>query len=125
MVIKHSLSNFLSNLQNHSLAKKHVMTQYKTKLIIQLINVLVVEGFLRGYKLLSNNKVEIYLKDSRTNFTRIRNFSTPNKRKYITNTQLYKKNLQGLYIISTTQGLLTHYQARKLNIGGELICYII
>ena len=39
------------------------------------------------------------------------------------NKDLYKKKT-GLYIISTSIGLLTDLQAKKLNVGGELICQI-
>ena len=50
--------------------------------------------------------------------------SKPSKRFYIKNKDLFKKKKKGIYLISTSYGVLTDLQAKKLNLGGELICNI-
>lgn len=127
MVSVHILSNFLSNLQNHSKLKKTQMFFQQTKLIIQLATLLTNEGYIRGYKLLPNNKLIILLKYKSTSniINKIKITSKPGKRLYIKNIKVFNtKNLYNISIISTSLGLKTFDQAKKLNQGGELICQI-
>jgi len=49
--------------------------------------------------------------------------SKPGKRLYLKNKDLYIKK-KGFYILSTSLGILTDLEAKKLNIGGEFICKI-
>ena len=125
MIITDTLSNLFSKIKNASLAKKTKIVQTKSKQNINILNILIKEGFIKSYKINSNNQLDIYLKYKKNNavITEIKRLSKPGKRLYITNKDLYKKK-RGLYIISTSLGILTDLQAKKLNVGGELICKI-
>lgn len=126
MIVTHTLSNFLSSFQNHAIAKKLVMRHKNTQLIIRLLDVFIQEGLIRGYKLLPQQQLLIYLKyqQNKPFFSKIQILSKPGKRLYI-KTAWFQKNAKfGLYIISTSLGFLTDRQARQLNVGGELICRI-
>ena len=125
MIITDTLSNLFSKIKNASLAKKSKITQIKSKQNINILNILIKEGFIKSYKINSKNQLDIYLKykKNKTVITEIKRLSKPGKRLYINNKDLYKKKT-GLYIISTSIGLLTDLQAKKLNVGGELICKI-
>ncbi|MDD4214311.1 MAG: 30S ribosomal protein S8, partial [Bacteroidales bacterium] len=51
--------------------------------------------------------------------------SSPGLRKYVNADQLPRVlNGLGIAIISTSQGIMTDKEARKLNVGGEVICYV-
>ena len=125
MIITDTLSNLFSKIKNGYLAKKSKIVQQKSKQSINILNILVKEGFIKGYKINSKNQLDIYLKYKKNKavITEIKRLSKPGKRLYITNKDLYKKK-RGLYIISTSLGILTDLQAKKLNVGGELICKI-
>ena len=125
MIITDTLSNLFSKIKNGYLAKKSKIIQYKSKQSIHILNILLKEGFLKSYKINSKNQLDIYLKYKKNKavITEIKRLSKPGKRLYITNKDLYKKK-KGLYIISTSIGILTDLEAKKLNVGGELICKI-
>nr|QPN53980.1 ribosomal protein S8 [Phytophthora novae-guineae] len=125
MIITDTLSNLFSKIKNGYLAKKSKIVQQKSKQSINILNILVKEGFIKGYKINSKNQLDIYLKyrKNKAVITEIKRLSKPGKRLYITNKDLYKKKT-GFYIISTSIGILTDLQAKKLNVGGELICKI-
>ena len=125
MIITDTLSNLFSKIKNGYLAKKSKIIHYQSKQSIHILNILIKEGFLKSYKINSKNQLDIYLKykQNKAVITEIKRLSKPGKRLYITNKDLYKKK-KGLYIISTSIGILTDLEAKKLNVGGELICKI-
>ena len=123
MILTSTLSNFLSNLKNHSLSNKTILKQQPTNQILQLIKLLVQEGYIKGYYLPTKNQIIVLLSTKRV-IHKIQQISKPGKRVYIQNKWLYKNKTLDLYIISTVQGFLTQNQALQLNLGGELICKI-
>nr|YP_010394412.1 ribosomal protein S8 [Phytophthora lateralis]DAZ88420.1 TPA_asm: ribosomal protein S8 [Phytophthora lateralis]DAZ88853.1 TPA_asm: ribosomal protein S8 [Phytophthora lateralis] len=125
MIITDTLSNLFSKIKNGYLVKKSKIVQQKSKQSINILNILVKEGFIKSYKINSKNQLNIYLKYKKDKavITEIKRLSKPGKRLYITNKNLYQKKV-GFYIISTSMGILTDLQAKKLNVGGELICKI-
>nr|YP_010117852.1 ribosomal protein S8 [Phytophthora agathidicida]QPN53824.1 ribosomal protein S8 [Phytophthora agathidicida]QTV76642.1 ribosomal protein S8 [Phytophthora agathidicida]QTV76759.1 ribosomal protein S8 [Phytophthora agathidicida]QTV76798.1 ribosomal protein S8 [Phytophthora agathidicida]DAD54878.1 TPA_asm: ribosomal protein S8 [Phytophthora agathidicida] len=125
MIITDTLSNLFSKIKNGYLAKKSKIVQQKSKQSINILNILVKEGFIKSYKINSKNQLDIYLKyrKNKAVITEIKRLSKPGKRLYINNKDLYIKK-KGFYIISTSIGILTDLQAKKLNVGGELICKI-
>nr|YP_010507924.1 ribosomal protein S8 [Phytophthora citricola]UXG56264.1 ribosomal protein S8 [Phytophthora citricola] len=125
MIITDTLSNLFSKIKNGYLAKKSKIVQQKSKQSINILNILVKEGFIKSYKINSKNQLDIYLKyrKNKAVITEIKRLSKPGKRLYIANKDLYKKKT-GFYILSTSTGILTDLQAKKLNVGGELICKI-
>lgn len=123
MILTSTLSNFLSNLKNHSLSKKTILQQQPTKQIIQLVQLLVQEGYLKGYYLSTPNQIVVLLSTKQV-IHHIQQISKPGKRVYIQNKWLYQNKTSDLYILSTVQGFLTQNKALQLNLGGELICKI-
>ena len=124
-MITDTLSNLFSKIKNGYLAKKTKIIHQKSKQSINILNIFIKEGFIKSYKINSKNQLDIYLKYKKDKavINKINRLSKPGKRLYIRNKDLYKKKT-GLYIISTSIGLLTDLQAKKLNVGGELICQI-
>lgn len=127
MIVTDTLSNLFSKIKNGYLSNKSKITQPKSKQSVNILNILVREGFIKSYKisLTNSNQLEIYLKykNNQAVLTEIKRMSKPGKRLYIKNKDLYIKK-KGFYILSTSTGLLTDLQAKKLNVGGELICKI-
>lgn len=126
MIVTSTLSNFFSNLINHSRARKTSLKQRPTQPILRIIQLLVQEGYLNGYYLAEDQDVIILLKyvNQKPSLTKIQQFSKPGKRVYINNQWFYKNKTTNLFVISTNQGLMTQNQACQLNLGGELICKI-
>lgn len=123
MIITDPLSNLFSTIKNGYLANKSKIIQHNSILRINILNILIYEGVIKSFKINSKNQLEIYLKYKKTKaaLTDIKRLSKPGKRLYITNKNLYKKK-RGIYILSTSYGIITDLYAKKLNIGGELLC---
>lgn len=114
MIITDSLSNLFSKIKNGYLAKKSKITQQNSKQTINILNILIKEGFIKSYKVNSKNQLEIYLKyrKGKAVITELKRLSKPGKRLYINNKDLYKKKT-GFYILSTSSGILTDLQAKN------------
>lgn len=125
MIITDTLSNLFSKIKNGFLSKKTKIMQQNSKQSINVLNILVDEGFIKTYKINSKNQIEIYLKykNNKSVINEIKRGSKPGKRLYIKNKDLYIKK-QGFYILSTSLGILTDLEAKKINVGGELVCKI-
>jgi small subunit ribosomal protein S8 len=127
MIITDTLSNLFSTIKNGYLSNKSKITQPKSKLSVNILNIFVREGFIKSYKIspINQNQLDIYLKykNNQAVVTEIKRMSRPGKRLYIKNKDLYIKR-KGFYILSTSVGILTDLQAKKLNVGGEFICKI-
>lgn len=125
MIITDTLSNLFSKIKNGFLSKKTRIIQQNSKQCINILNILVNEGFIKTYKINSKNQIEVYLKykKNKSVIKEIKRISKPGKRLYFKNKDLYSKK-HGFYILSTSLGILTDLEAKKLNVGGELICKI-
>ena len=124
MIITDTLSNLFSSIKNGILIKKTQITQQNSKQNINVLNILVREGFIKAYKInTNNNQLIIYLKYKKNKpvLNNIKRISKPGKRLYIKNKELFHKK-KGFYIISSSNGFLTDLEAKRLNIGGELVC---
>lgn len=128
MIITDTLSNFFSKIKNGCLAKKYKITQYKSKQIINILNVLIKEGLIKSYQISKKNKNIIYIylkyKNNKPIIYTIIKISKPSKKVYYKNKDLFKIKKRGIYLLSTSYGIVTDLQAKKLNLGGELICNI-
>jgi small subunit ribosomal protein S8 len=114
----------VATINNGHLAKKPFVILVKKKVCENILNVLWDEGFILGYKNLNknSNSIQIFLKykngDPVISFLKI--LSKPSMQIYYSVKQLWKlKFNEGVVIISTNKGFLTHHNCKKQNIGGE------
>ena len=95
-----------------------------------ILEVLKKEGFISGYKVLkidNKDKFEVNLKytDGQPVIKEIRRISKPGRRIYAKAENIPKiQNGLGISIVSTPKGVMSDIEARKNNVGGELICSV-
>ena len=96
-----------------------------------LAEILLNEGFIKSYTVIEDNKqgiVKIELKYGPNNekvITGLKRISKPGLRVYVRGTEIPKVlGGLGIAIISTSKGIITDKEARKLCIGGEVVCYV-
>jgi small subunit ribosomal protein S8 len=102
-----------------------------SKVKTEIARVLKEEGYISSYVLNkeANNKstlnVELKYYEGKGVIDQITRISKPGLRKYLSVEDLPKmRGGLGIYIISTSTGLVTDHQARKLGQGGEVICAV-
>ena len=93
--------------------------------------VLKNEGYIKGYETSEIRKgvkeIRIDLKyfEGQGAIKEIKRVSTPGRRNYSKTVDIPKvKNGLGIAILSTSVGVLADYEARKKNVGGEVLCYV-
>ncbi len=96
-----------------------------------VLEVLKNEGFIKGYesseirKGVNELRIDLKYFEGVGAIKEIKRVSTPGRRSYSKATDIPKvKNGLGIAILSTSQGVLADYEARKRNVGGELLCYV-
>jgi small subunit ribosomal protein S8 len=123
--MKTYLWNTFANIKNGQMAKKSAIVEPKKNINESFLKILWDEGFISGYRIfaLNNQKVEIFLKYTRTGkpvINSLKGLSKPGRRLYYSAKQIWKLDSSKTFIIfSTNQGLKTINQCKKNRIGGE------
>jgi ribosomal protein S8 len=126
----YTLSDFISRL---NIAKrKHLKTIIikPSNLVFSLLKIFEELGIIRGYSLLDNYKIEVYLKyhSSRCAFQNLIVVSKPSKRIYVNMLKLYKMKefyASNILILSTDKGLMLDVNCLKYKKGGLVLLRII
>lgn len=125
------IADFLTRIRNANVVTKDRVEMPSSKLKRSLANILKQEGFIRNYRYLDNKKqgiLRIYLKygeDGDRVISRLERVSKPSVRVYVGKEDIPKvQGGIGVVILSTNQGVMSGKQARKLGIGGEVLCRI-
>ena len=131
MALNDSLSDMLARIKNAHQANKVSTSCLKSKLNINVLNVLKNEGYIRDFKDIEVrkgiNSIKIDLKYFNGNpvIKKIKRVSKPGIRKYSKISELIKPyGGLGISIISTPKGVMSDQQAKKNNVGGEILCEV-
>ncbi len=96
-----------------------------------VLSVLKDEGYIKGYetkeirKGIKETRIDLKYYDGEGVIKEIKRISKPGRRKYSKIVDVPKvKNGLGVAILSTSKGILADYDARRQNIGGEILCYV-
>lgn len=132
--MKDNLSDMLARIKNGQKAKLFEIYLFSPvpKICFKTLDLLYQEGYIRGFKKIYNNKklcVKVLLKydlEGNPVITKIGRVSKPGRRIYTSVKSIWKiKSGLGMFILSTPKGILTDSDARMLNTGGEVLCYIM
>ncbi len=131
MAFNDSLSDMLARIKNAHLAKKVSTQCLKSKLNINVLNVLKDEGYIRDFqhieerKGVSTIKIDLKYYNGTPVIKKIKRISKPGIRKYSRISELNKPyGGLGISILSTPKGVMSDQQAKKNNVGGEILCEV-
>lgn len=131
MAINDHISNLLARLRNAQLARFEQLEIPATSVLQNIVQILKEEGFIKGYRVVSEqhaNRLRIALKaspDTGYAIKGMRRVSRPGRRVYVGKDDIPTvKNGFGVAIVSTSKGVMTGEKAKKLSIGGELLCEV-
>ena len=144
-----TLGDLFTRIRNSQNARFLSLPYRASKIAISVLNVLTKEGFIRGYEYIEgpsdfkniifkknkelnlntyDKEVVIFLKylDEKPVIKEIKRISKPGRRMYKGISNLPKAyNGLGIYILSTSKGILSDREARLINVGGEILCKIL
>ena len=125
------IADLLTRIRNANILSQPSIEAPTSKLKENIVSVLKEEGYIRGYKVKFKEKrkvLEIFLKYSENGekvITHLEKVSKPGRRMYVEKDKIPQVlNGLGICILSTSQGVLPGEKARKLGVGGEVLCYV-
>ena len=131
MVMTDPIADLLTRIRNANAVKHEVVEVPSSNVKKELTNILLQEGYIKEIDEYSDGVVpmlRIALKYGASNekvITGIRRISKPGLRVYCKKDEIPKVlNGLGIAIISTSKGIMVDREARKLGLGGEVICYV-
>lgn len=130
MSMQDNVADMLTRIRNSQGAFKEKVLMPSSKLKEAIAKVLKEEGFVTDYQVLTDDsnkqQLEITLKyyQNQPVIARIKRISRPGLRTYKSAKALTKVTGFGIAILSTPKGVMPDSKARKLGIGGEVLCEV-
>ena len=131
MAMSDPVADMLTRIRNAGKAKFNSVDIPGSKLKVELANVLKEEGYIRNFKFVKDDKqgiLRVYLKYDKQQQHVILNIdrvSKPSRRVYLKGKDVKPVyNGLGIAILSTSKGIMSDKNARKENVGGEVLCNI-
>lgn len=121
------VGDMIIRIQNGYNAKKTSIIAKKTINSISILNILYDEGYIRGYKHIDNNNIEILLKyiNNNPSIKKITIISKPGRRVYYSLSKLKLLSNNSLMILYTSKGVLSFKKALEERTGGEVLFEIV
>lgn len=125
------IADFLTRIRNAIQAGHRKVDIPASNMKKRMAEILYEQKFIRNYLLIDDGKqgiLRVFLKFDSNGTSIIRDLqrvSTPGRRYYVDVTNLPRvKNNMGIAMISTSKGIMTERQAKRENVGGEVLCYV-
>ncbi|MBF0570117.1 MAG: 30S ribosomal protein S8 [Candidatus Omnitrophica bacterium] len=130
MAVPDPIANMLTIIRNAHKVRKETVDIPATKLLEKVLAIFKQDGYIEDFRLLKDNKqgvLKVYLKydNKQPAITGLKRVSRSGLRAYVANDEI-PRVLSGLgtAILSTSKGVMDDKEARKLKVGGEVLCYI-
>jgi small subunit ribosomal protein S8 len=123
------ISDLLTRIRNANRALLPAIDLPHSRMKESIAHILKKEGYIADVavegKPLKTLKLRLKYEGKKGVIEGLRRVSTPGLRRYVSSTEIPRvRGGLGISIVSTSQGLMTGNQARKNNVGGELLCYV-
>ena len=139
-MVNDTISNTLTKIRKAISLENRFVIVINTGTILAITKVLYEENYIISYEEVLKNEINNYNSPSKiiiklkyfkgkgkqqSAITMLKQISRPSQRIYIKTDDLqYILDDYGILIVSTSQGIMTHRLARKLSLGGEILCYV-
>ncbi|MEI7674183.1 MAG: 30S ribosomal protein S8 [bacterium] len=127
------IADMLTRIRNASAVRKHNINLPYSKVKFAVAKILSDNGFITKVKVKDAEDgigkiivLDLFATNSNPHITEIERISKPGRRSYtsVANIPTNRRG-RGIYIISTSKGMMTGSDAKKAGIGGELICKVL
>lgn len=123
------ISDFLTRIRNANQALLTDVEASHSKMKESIANILKREGYIADCsvegKAVKTIKLKLKYQGRKGVIAGLQRISKPGLRRYVGSTEIPRVlGGLGISIVSTPRGVMTGVEARKLNVGGELVCYV-
>lgn len=131
MQITDTIADMLTRIRNANSAKHPTVDVPASNMKKQIAQILVDEGYIKSFRVIEDDKQGViritlkYTENKSQVITGLRRVSKPGLRIYSNSKDMPKvmKGL-GIAIVSTSKGIMTDREARKNNVGGEVLAFV-
>ncbi|WP_273842552.1 30S ribosomal protein S8 [Rubrobacter calidifluminis] len=131
MSVNDPIADFLTRIRNAGMARHETVEMPYSRIKRELARILKEEGYIKDYSekgagAQARLVVELkYDPEGRSAITGLRRMSRPGRRIYRKRAEI-PRVLDGLgvAILSTSRGILTDHEARRMGVGGEVLCFV-
>lgn len=131
MTVNDPIADMLTRIRNAGMARKADVNMPATKILVAIAKILKEEGYIADYQVIEKrpqNQLTVkllYGADKRHTIRELKRISKPGLRVYAGTNELPRvRSGLGVAIVSTPQGVLSGYEARRRGIGGEVLCTV-
>jgi len=131
MTVNDPISDMLTRIRNAGMARKPEVVMPSTKILVAIAAILKEEGYIADYQVVERRPQDLlritlrYGPDRRHTIRELKRISKPGRRVYAGKDEIPRvRSGLGIAIVSTPQGVLTGYEARRRGIGGEVLCTV-
>jgi len=131
MVMTDPIADMLTRIRNANQMKKQTVEMPASKLKVEILSLLKQEGYITDFEVINEGvqgsiKVTLkYLQNNERAVKGLKKISKPGLRVYAKTDELPRVlNGLGIAIVSTSRGIMTDREARKQQIGGEVLAYV-
>ncbi|HWP94052.1 MAG TPA: 30S ribosomal protein S8 [Thermodesulfobacteriota bacterium] len=126
------IADMLTRIRNALIARHKSLEVPASRIKVEIARILKEEGFIADYKVFEEEprkiiKIDLlYTPDGETVIKEVKRVSKPGCRVYVNKNELPRvRGGLGISIVSTSRGIMTGTEARRLKIGGELLCTVL
>jgi small subunit ribosomal protein S8 len=123
------ISDLLTRIRNAGAAQHATLTMPHSKMKESVAHVLKREGYLTDVSVegdkLKSLKLGLRYDGKKSVIIGLKQISTPGLRRYVRSTEIPRVlGGMGISVISTSKGIMSGQDAKKNNLGGEIVCYV-
>lgn len=134
MTVSDPIADMLTRIRNGLMVEHASVSMPSSKMKVAIAKILKDEGFVTDYRvtderpqpqLIIKLKYAGKRKERRPVITELKRISTPGRRVYTPVSEIpWVRSGMGIAILSTSKGVVTGQQARRLGVGGEMLCHV-
>lgn len=131
MQITDTIADMLTRIRNANSAKHPTVDVPASNMKKQIAQILVDEGYIKSFRVIDDDKQGViritlkYTENKSQVITGLRRVSKPGLRIYSNSKDMPKvMKVLGIAIVSTSKGIMTDREARKNNVGGEVLAFV-
>lgn len=130
-MISDPIADMLSRVRNGVMVRHKQVVMPSSSVKVAVARVLKDEGFIKDFEVTNDApqpQLRVALKydrDRKSVVTGLKRISRPGRRVYVRHAQVpWVLSGLGIAVLSTPQGIMTDQKARRLGLGGEVLCYV-
>ncbi|MGB0384065.1 MAG: 30S ribosomal protein S8 [Ardenticatenaceae bacterium] len=129
MTLSDPIADMLTRIRNALQMKHAYLTMPASNIKKSMADILVEEGYLSGATIINDKhatlRIELAYDDAGSVITNLKRVSKPGRRIYRKKDEIpWVLSGVGIAILSTSRGIVTDRKARRLGVGGEVLCYV-